>query len=266
MPYEMNCAAGGGRESPGPSPATPWRLDGAAARVLTLGELALAVANGLENELAVVRACADALLGCDELEEDANAAVQDLSIATARAVALARALIDFARGSGPADELVDLQELLGETAALLQRTSGGQIDVLLDRRAHAPCVTGKRADLANAFLSLGLNARDAMPGGGAILISTRTVNLGEGAELPPGWYVRVSITDHGTGIPKDHLARVFDPFFTTKPGGTGLGLSIVRDVLERHRGAVEVASDVEAGTTVTVTLPLAGGGQPHDEE
>jgi CheY-like chemotaxis protein len=130
------------------------------------------------------------------------------------------------------------------------------------------------ADLAQAWvdpsqveqviLNLVVNARDAMPDGGAIRISTSNVVLGDGSsagwpESKPGRYVRIDVSDAGTGIPEDVLPRIFEPFFTTKPAGsgTGLGLSVVYGIIRQSGGRVAVSSTVGRGTTVTIDLPAA---------
>lgn len=227
---------------------------------MTVGELALGVAHDIGNNLAVIRACAAHVLAGDALDPGGRDAIQDLALAAERSIDLTKRVLGFARGSSHRRALIQLDALLAETVSLLQRAVGGGVEILLQLEARAPVVAGDPADLQNAFLNLGLNARDAMPGGGAVVISTHAVKL-KGATagaLAAGPYVRVAVADKGIGIPTAHLGRVFEPFFTTKPGGTGLGLWIVGEVVARHGGGVEVVSDVDAGTTVAVLLPLAG--------
>jgi len=115
--------------------------------------------------------------------------------------------------------------------------------------------------LEQVVVNLVVNARDAMAGDGLLTIATANVTLGEGHKQPPGDYVRLSITDTGSGIPPEILERIFDPFFTTKPEGkgTGLGLSTVYGIIEQHGGFVDVETAPGAGTTFRVYLPEAEG-------
>ena len=119
--------------------------------------------------------------------------------------------------------------------------------------------------MEQVLVNLAVNARDAMPGGGTLTISTASTNLDEEyavgrANLQPGWYVSVKVSDTGTGMPLDVQERVFELFFTTKPKGegTGLGLATVYGIITQAGGAVRIYSEPGLGTTVTVLMPLTG--------
>lgn len=125
---------------------------------------------------------------------------------------------------------------------------------------HEMQILGDRDQLAQVFLNLLNNARDAMPDGGCIIIG-----LSETKKRSMPW-VSISIEDQGVGIPPEHLSRIFDPFFTTKDQhkGTGLGLSIVHSIIEDHGGVVDVRSTIGRGTTFRVELPLCESPQSDD--
>jgi CheY-like chemotaxis protein len=145
-----------------------------------------------------------------------------------------------------------LQTALGERVQLISALDAEQL-VLADP-----------GQIEQVILNLALNARDAMPDGGEVLVETRDVTLmtGEHPSLPPGDYVALVVTDTGTGIAEDVLPRVFEPFFTTKEKGrgTGLGLSMVEGIVSQSGGAVSVRSAPGKGATFTVLLPRATGG------
>jgi two-component system NtrC family sensor kinase len=111
-----------------------------------------------------------------------------------------------------------------------------------------PLVRADFGQLRQAVINLLINACDAMPKGGRLEVATRVV---------PAGFVEIAVADTGCGIPKEQLSKVLDPFFTTKEKGTGLGLSVVYGIVERHAGALDIASEVGAGTTVTIRLPVA---------
>jgi CheY-like chemotaxis protein len=152
---------------------------------------------------------------------------------------------------------------------LLHRSLGEQIEI---EGMLSPALWMAEVDahqLESAILNLAVNARDAMPEGGKLTIDTANVfldesNTGADADVAPGEYVLLSVTDTGSGIAEDHLARVFEPFFTTKElgRGTGLGLSMVYGFVKQSGGHVAISSQVGCGTTVRLYLPRYRGEQP----
>jgi CheY-like chemotaxis protein len=125
-------------------------------------------------------------------------------------------------------------------------------------------VEADRGQIAQVFHNLVINACQSMPQGGTVHLAAANllIGSGNGIPLPAGRYVRVTVADHGAGIPQENLTKIFDPFFSTKQGGTGLGLAIVYSVVRNHGGHVEVESVVGAGTTFSVLLPAAAGAAP----
>ncbi len=190
----------------------------------------------------------------------------DLAMTSAnRAAALTHRLLAFSRRQPLEAKPVDANNLVLAMGDLLRRTLGEA--VLLDL-AVADGLWPTLCDphqLENAILNLAINARDAMPDGGRLTIATSNALLDEAfAErepgVTPGPYVKLSVTDTGTGMPADVVARAFDPFFTTKPTGqgTGLGLSMIYGFVKQSNGYTRIASEVDHGTTVDIYLPLAG--------
>ncbi|MBE7184235.1 MAG: response regulator [Methylobacterium mesophilicum] len=180
-----------------------------------------------------------------------------------RAAALTQRLLAFSRQQPLTPEAVDSNAMLEGMIELLSRTLGDniRIETLLERD-----VWRTRADpsqLENAILNLCVNARDAMPDGGQLTLQTGNVSLeGDAAQgVEPGHYVRITVTDTGSGMSDDVIAKAFDPFFTTKGvgKGTGLGLSQVFGFIRQSGGQVRISSAIGSGTTVSIFLPRFQG-------
>ncbi|RZI93284.1 MAG: response regulator, partial [Variovorax sp.] len=188
-----------------------------------------------------------------------------------RAAALTQRLLAFSRRQTLDPKPADANRLVDGMVELIARTVGPAVQLVVDA---APGLWTTRIDhsqLENALLNLCINARDAMPSGGRLTLSTRNESL-EGAaaaarELPPGDYVCLAVTDTGTGMTPEVAGRVFDPFFTTKPigQGTGLGLSMVYGFVRQSGGQINVESRVGQGTTMRLYLPRQEGEAVADE-
>ncbi|PZO80987.1 MAG: histidine kinase [Mesorhizobium amorphae] len=185
-----------------------------------------------------------------------------------RAAALTQRLLAFSRQQPLAPEAIDANAMLEGMTEMLTRTLGDNIRV---QTVLQPELWRSRADpsqLENAILNLCVNARDAMPEGGQLTVLTTNVALwGEEAEqegVEPGEYVRLDVTDTGTGMSADVIEKAFDPFFTTKGvgKGTGLGLSQVFGFIRQSGGQVKILSELGTGTTVSVFLPRFEGSAP----
>ncbi|GAP36483.1 ATP-binding protein [Piscinibacter sakaiensis] len=238
-------------------------------RLEAVGQLTGGVAHDFNNLLTVVLGNAE-VLGelCAERPAERELA-QMIAAAAQRGAALTQQLLAFSRKQALAPSAVDVDALIGGMEPLLRSTLGGQIEIV---RAGGAAPWRARVDpgrLEDAILNLCLNARDAMPGGGRLTLSTGQVHVGRaeaGAlpELAPGEYVQVAVSDTGAGIAPEHLSKVFEPFFTTKEKGkgTGLGLAMVYGFARQSAGHVGVASEPGRGTTLTLVLPRADGGEP----
>jgi CheY-like chemotaxis protein len=176
-------------------------------------------------------------------------------------------MLDFSRKGKKQSVPVDMHNLISGTAGILERSVDKKVRITTDFRAEDTVITGDPAQLQSTLLNLGINARDSMPGGGDIRISSVNIDVDErhaaylSPDLVPGRYIEVSISDTGTGIPHDIQKRIFDPFFTTKePGkGTGLGLSAVYGTVKDHRGVITVYSEPGTGSVFKIYLPVTCG-------
>lgn len=183
-----------------------------------------------------------------------------------RAAALTHRLLAFARRQTLDSRALDVHALATSMAELLRRTLGEQVRLHIDMPANLWPALADDSQLESAILNLAINARDAMPYGGDLRISSRNVHLSEtdlkdSEFAQAGDYVEISVSDTGLGIPSDVLARVFDPFFTTKPlgQGTGLGLSMVYGFVQQSHGHVAIESTEGRGTTIRLCLPRFAG-------
>ena len=185
---------------------------------------------------------------------------------------LTKHLLAFARKQPLQPREIDVNPLMLEAAKLLHPTLGEQIQIspLLAQDAWTALVDPNQ--LTTAILNLALNARDAMPDGGKLVLETRNVYLDEGyasmhSEVTPGNYVMIAVSDTGSGISAANLERVFDPFFTTKEvgKGTGLGLSMVFGFVKQSGGHIKIYSEEGHGTTVKIYLPRSSGLHQTDD-
>ena len=154
---------------------------------------------------------------------------------------------------------MNLLNVVEETVKILRQTFDKRIEVVVQQGRNNPIVEGDPAQLQQVVLNLCVNARDAMPEGGKLILETGEIVLGEGVEKG-GRYVLLSVTDTGVGMSEEVKARIFEPFFTTKADGqgSGLGLSLVYGVVKNHGGFVRVYSEPGEGSTFRVYLPFSG--------
>jgi signal transduction histidine kinase len=227
-----------------------------------LGQLTGGLAHDFNNLLLVIIGSLDLLLesriGGDEVRQFA----EEASAAALRGADLTRSLLAFARKQPLRPQHVSLNELVGGITRLLSRTLGERIEVTLNLAPDLWPVVVDPAQLETALTNLATNARDAMPKGGRLTIATANRQLDEEyasqyAEVTPGDYAVIKVTDSGTGIPPAVMAKIFDPFFTTKARGegTGLGLSMVFGFMKQSGGHINVYSEPGVGTTFRMYLP-----------
>ncbi len=226
-----------------------------------VGRLAGGVAHDFNNILTAIMMQVDLTTSVKDLPTEAREGLEQIRAAAERAANLTRQLLIFSRRQVMQPRDVDLNEIVTSLAKMLQRIIGE--DVRLQLNLH-PRVLLTRADpgmLDQVLMNLVVNARDAMPKGGKLIIETteRSLTETEAAATPDalaGRYVSLRVTDTGCGIPPDHLPHIFEPFFTTKePGkGTGLGLATVFGIVKQHRGWITVESQVGKGSTFQVFL------------
>ncbi|MEA3016474.1 MAG: hypothetical protein QOI38_1196 [Sphingomonadales bacterium] len=225
-----------------------------------VGQLTGGIAHDFNNMLAVVVGGLDlARLKLRGPRRDVEFHLDSALEGANRAAALTRRLLAFARAEPLLPEGIAPAELIGAMLDLVDRTIGERIQVHT-RFADEPWhVWADANQLENAIVNLCVNARDAMEGSGELRIGVENVSLedGEAGQLPEGEYVRISVSDTGSGIAPEHLERVFEPFFTTKPvgKGTGLGLSQIFGFARQSGGDVTIESELGRGTTVSIYLP-----------
>jgi two-component system, cell cycle sensor histidine kinase and response regulator CckA len=229
-----------------------------AHRLLVIGQMAGSVVHDLNNQLTVVLSAAAHL---DEAVKDPalRPAIGEILTAARTAGSTCRQALDLVRQPHRANEPFDLNAVLAGLEPFLARavaaSTDGRISLDVVFSPEPAWIDGDAARFANALLNLALNARDAMPRGGHLVLRTAVVSASPGAGAQP--QVCVEVVDTGEGVPPDLLPKVFDPFFTTKADGTGLGLTSVRAAVERHRGTLKFSSKVGEGTAVTILVPLA---------
>lgn len=174
-----------------------------------------------------------------------------------RARALTRQLLTFAKGGTPVIKPVMMEQVLANSTAFA--LSGSNVNYKLAIAPDLWLCSGDENQLAQVVDNLVINARQAMPDGGLVMVRAENVILKKGAHpiLNPGPYLKIVVQDTGIGIPKELKARIFDPFFSTKEQGSGLGLAIVYSIIKRHQGAIDVESEPTQGTAFNVYLPAA---------
>jgi signal transduction histidine kinase/CheY-like chemotaxis protein len=233
-----------------------------AQKMETVGNLTGGIAHDFNNLLGILIGNLDLLK--EELAEDAEALeLVDAALeAGLRGKDLNRRMLAFARRQSLKPETIDVNETLTGMTKLLQRSLGERIEIKSQSSANLWPVKADPTQLEAAILNLGVNARDAMPNGGALIIETQNVRLDDSharqeIEVEPGDYVLIAVSDDGVGMAPDIAKRVFDPFFTTKEvgQGTGLGLSMVHGFMKQSGGHVSVYSEPGHGTTVRLFLP-----------
>lgn len=222
-----------------------------------IGQLAGGIAHDFNNLLTAIQGDIALLRFPDVSGSQSAEALEHLALATERAAGLTRQLLAFSRRQVLQPQQLDINERVVGLATLVKRLLSADITLVLRLHPHPLLVHADASMLDQVLLNLVVNARDAMPRGGQIVIETSENRDRAGAQ--PGRQVRLCVTDTGSGISPETLPRVFEPFFTTKePGkGTGLGLSTAFGIVRQHGGTLGVASELGRGTTFTVHLPAS---------
>ena len=242
-------------------------------RLESLGQLAGGVAHDFNNLLGVISNYA-AFVGeevarqpVDERWQAVRNDIGQVQRAAEQAAGLTHQLLAFARQEMIQPRVLNLNDVVQSVEQLLIRTLGEHIELIADLTADLPSVLADPGQVEQVLVNLAVNARDAMPQGGKLIIQTASTSIDvpahqeDGAyqgEMPPGRYVALKVSDTGTGIPKDVLDRVFEPFFSTKPKGegTGLGLATVYGIVTQAGGHVRIYSEPGLGTSLTALLPV----------
>jgi hypothetical protein len=245
-----------------------------AQRLESVGQLAGGIAHDFNNLLAGIMNYAGLVseslrdeMGRRGLADDGAfvTLIEDVGQIThvaRRAAALTRQLLIFSRRTVVQPEVLDLNEVVGEMEEMLRRAIGENVDNLRTvLAADLPLIEADRGQIDQVVVNLAVNARDAMPGGGQLEIATSSVQVDERQArlrgIEPGTYVRLTVSDTGTGMAPEVVERAFEPFFTTKAKGegTGLGLATVYGIVRQAGGDVTIESSDGSGTTIRVDLP-----------
>ncbi len=230
-------------------------------KMQAIGQLAGGIAHDFNNQLMAIQGYANLL--SDNLKDEEREYVMHIKRAAESSQELTKQLLAFSRKGTFRESFVDVCKEIDYVVALLSRSIDRKI-ILKKSFPNRPVTTlGDVSLLQNAFLNLGINARDAMPMGGTLIFSAdiRKIEKNEvhwiNGILPAGTYCTITVSDTGSGIPRHILPKVFDPFFTTKPSesGTGMGLSAVLGTTTRHNGAIIISTELHKGTLFTMYLP-----------
>ncbi len=227
-----------------------------------VGQLTGGIAHDFNNILFVILANTEALQHEESLAAPVVERLGQIAKAVGRASALTHQLLAFSRQQKLQPQRTDLNDLVSGIGSLLRRALGAQIEIESVLADDLWVANIDRSQLETALVNLCINARDAMPDGGRLLIETRNATLDEeyivaNPDATPGDYAMIAVTDTGTGIPQEALRKVFEPFFTTKEvgKGTGLGLSMVYGFIKQSNGHIKIYSEVGVGTTFKLYLP-----------
>jgi PAS domain S-box-containing protein len=240
-------------------------------RLESLGQLAGGVAHDFNNLLAVIlnytAFVADELAAPEssipERREGMRQDLEQVVKAAERAARLTHQLLAFARREVARPEIISLNDVIAEVEQLLRRTIGEHVHLITSTAPDLPSVMADPGQIEQVLVNLAVNARDAMPGGGTLRIATDTFHIEEDDPLPditlnPGDFVRLRVSDTGTGMDKEMAARAFEPFFTTKAKseGSGLGLATAYGIITQAGGDIRIYSELGLGTTFNILLPV----------
>ena len=232
-------------------------------RLEAVGQLAGGVAHDFNNILAVIQLQASLLKMAEGLSDEHRGHARDIEQASERAAKLTRQLLQFSRKEALRQRNLDLSEVVGSIFKMLERVLGGQIQVQFKFSPLPLLIHADEGMLEQVLMNLTVNARDAMPQGGQLVIETTAVEFDavtakQAAQARTGAFACLSVTDTGCGIPPEVLPKIFEPFFTTKEvgKGTGQGLTIVQNIIvKKHGGKIFFETNSGEGTAFYIRLP-----------
>ena len=242
-----------------------------AQKMESIGQLAGGIAHDFNNILGATLLQINLLQEHPALAPELRPMLEELEKGTSRASNLTRQLLMFSRRQAVQIKPMDLNDLLDDLLNMFTRILGEPIELKLEKQAGPMWIAADKGMMEQMVINFVVNARDAMPGGGRLVIGTRRVQIQAGSlplvpEARPGSFVQLSVADTGCGIEEKDLKRIFEPFFTTKEigKGTGLGLASVYGIVKQHEGWIEVESAVGKGAAFHVFLPAIPS--PSQEE
>ncbi|MCS7287029.1 MAG: CHASE4 domain-containing protein [Anaerolineae bacterium] len=238
-----------------------------AQKMETAGRMALAIAHDFNNLLAPILAGTELLLtGAISLQNN-RALLEEIRKACEKASNLVKQLLLFGRKEPLTSEVINLNAIIREMESLVVRILGQKVELILDLAPELYPIEINKSHAEQILINLVMNAKDAMPSGGQLIVKTENVQLEEEAlthpEAYPGKFVRLLVKDTGVGISPEVMEHIFEPFFTTKePGaGTGLGLSVVYSIVKQNRGWIEVKSAPGEGAAFYIYFPALEAGE-----
>ena len=236
-----------------------------ADKMLAIGQLAAGVAHDFNNMLTVIQGHAGILLQKADRSDGSMESAQSIYFAAERAAGLTKQLLMFSRKNVKQSARLDLTDVVKGMSDMLKRLLGETIQLQFLPAAALPPFDGDKNEIEQVIMNLVVNARDAMPSGGSVQVITEAVELDDEAanlqpQSRPGSFVRLRVVDTGCGMDQATMDRIFEPFFTTKEvgKGTGLGLATVYGIVKQHDGWLEVASEINQGTTFSAYFPAMG--------
>ena len=233
-----------------------------AQKMESVGQLAAGVAHDFNNILTIIQGHSGLLMSRPNLSPAMTTSIQAVSFAAERATSLTRQLLMFSRKQVMQPKTLDLKTAVSNMSKMLQRLIGENIMLHCSSSPQLPPIKGDTGMIEQILMNLAVNARDAMPKGGELAISTELTHIDEDyvkhhAYAHTGTFVCLQVKDTGTGMDAATLKRIFEPFFTTKEAGkgTGLGLATVYGIVKQHSGWIEVASEPGKGTAFKIFFP-----------
>jgi PAS domain S-box-containing protein len=241
-----------------------------AQKMEALGRLAGGVAHDFNNLLTVISGFTKVLLKTLDPTDPRSDYAARIKVATERGAELVQQILAFGRQQVLAPEVLDLNKFVADVEPMVRGLIGEGVELVVSLSSPLRPVRIDPGRMTQVVLNVVANARDAMPDGGTLRIETTNVDVDGEGDTPavvPGRYVRLTISDTGTGMDEPTRAQAFEPFFTTKDvgRGTGLGLSTVYGIIEQSGGAAEIESSPGHGTSVVIYLPQAAGQPAHEE-
>ncbi len=242
-----------------------------AQKLECIGTLAGGVAHDLNNVLGAILGHAD--IGRQDISPDdpVYSRLSSILDLTERGARITQQLLAFSGRQELQPKKFDINILISDLLKLLDKLLGEHIAITFDACPDLRIVSVDPAQMDQVLMNLCVNARDAIPDGGHLTISTANIHIDEEfaklhIDANPGNYVLISVSDSGVGIPSEHIDRIFEPFFTTKEAdkGTGLGLSVVHGIIGQHKGFINVYSEAGIGTTFNIYIPAVDGEPERD--
>ncbi len=239
-----------------------------AQKMEAIGRLAGGIAHDFNNLLVVILGNAELLMLNECTDQAMRTSAEQIAAAGERAAALTRQILTFSRQQVVQPKILDLNELIRDTESMLRRLLREDIEVVTDLQPSLGRVRIDPGQATQVLMNLAVNASDAMPQGGRLVIETANVTVENDGACEPGEYVLFTVTDTGVGMDAETQARLFEPFFTTKePGrGTGLGLATVHGIVRQNGGCITVYSEPGRGSSFRVHLPRVEPGASDEPE